>query len=145
MSHKSGVKIFFAGILGALAGAIGGILLAPQSGKETREDIARVAKEIEKSIKSGAKETESRAKAVFGKASKEAVKSYERVKGMVVDKLVALKSAGDKIDKEKYEKIVEEVVAEFKGDAKVTRDGVLRLKSQLKKDWEKVKKALVSG
>lgn len=144
MSNKSGIKIFFAGILGALAGAVGGLLLAPQSGKETREDIARVAKEIEKNIRSGAKETQSRAKAVFGQASKEAVKSYEKVKGMVVDKLVALKSAGDKIDKEKYEKIVDDVVAEFKGDAKVTREGIVRLKSQLKKDWEKVKKALAA-
>lgn len=144
MSHKSGMKVFFAGILGALAGVVGGLLFAPQSGKETREDIAKLAKEIEKNIKVGTKETESRAKAVFGKASKEAIKSYGKVKGLVVDKLVALKSAGNAIDKEKYEKIVEDVVAEFKNDAKVGRNGALRLKSQLKKDWEKVKKALVS-
>ena len=142
MTHKSGVKIFFAGVLGAFAGAIGGLLFAPQSGKATREDIARVAKEIEKSIRMGARETENRTKAVFGKVSKEAVKRYEKVKGMVVDKLVALKSAGSVIDKEKYEKIVDEVVTEFKNDAKVSRKGVIRLKGQLKKDWEKVKKAL---
>lgn len=141
---NSPVKVFFAGLFGALTGAVGGLLLAPKSGKETREDIAKVARKIKKEIETGTKETQGKVRKVFGRASKEAMSRYEKVKGMVVDRVVAVKGAGSQVDKVKYEKIVDEVVAEFKSTVKLGRSSISRLKSQLKKDWEKVKKALVA-
>ncbi len=54
MSESKGTGKFFLGaICGAIAGAIAGVVLAPKSGKETREDIKAAG---DKAIK-GAKET----------------------------------------------------------------------------------------
>jgi len=47
MSKNKG-KFALGALLGALAGAAAGILLAPKSGKETRKDLAKKAKELSK-------------------------------------------------------------------------------------------------
>lgn len=135
-------KFFMAGLLGAVAGAIGGLLLAPQSGKKTREDIAEMANKIAKQVKTGVEETEERAKEVFGEVNKAAVDKYKAIKATVVEKVAAVKTAGGEIDKDKYMGIVENVVCEFKDDLSATKNGALKMASQLKKDWEKIKKAL---
>ena len=55
---------------------------------------------------------------------------------------VGNKKAGESIDGEKYGKVVDEVVGEFKSDLTVTKDGMEKLSKYLKKDWEKMKKAI---
>lgn len=50
---QKATKSFMAGMLvGVITGAAAGILLAPKSGKETREDIARYTKEMKDKIAS---------------------------------------------------------------------------------------------
>lgn len=140
---KSAGKFFLAGVLGAVAGAIGGLLFAPQSGEETREDITKIAREIAKQIKTGAEEAGDKVKEVFGEASKAASDKYNEVKTAVVNKVAAVKAAGQEIDKDKYALIVDDVVGEFKDDFKATKNGATKMASLLKKDWLKIKKALV--
>jgi gas vesicle protein len=135
-------KYILAGIVGALAGAVGGLLLAPKSGKETRQEIVNLANKITESLKSRADETKERVKDVYGKYSEEALEKYQEVKSGVISKLAAVKSAGQDIDKEKYGMVVENVVGEYKDDLKSTKDGLNKLVSYFKKDWAKVKKAL---
>ena len=141
MSKKSG-KFVLAGLLGAVAGAVGGLLLAPQSGKKTREDIVKLAKDIEKKVKTETKEKSAMVKEVFGNASKEAVAKFEEIKSVVIEKVAAVKTAGNEIDKEKYGMIVDEVLAEFKSDLEASKGGVSKMAKQLKKDWQKMKKAI---
>lgn len=143
MSSKNTGKFFLAGLFGALAGAVGGLLLAPKSGKETREDLAELAKKISKQIKMGAEETEDKVKEVFGNVSKATMDKYNEIKTAAVDKIVELKKVGKEIDKEKYGLIVDDIVAEFKDDLSATKSGAAKMAVQLKKDWEKVKKALI--
>ncbi len=138
MSKSTG-KFFLAGLIGVAAG----LLLAPKSGKETREDIKELALKLTKQVKSGAEETEDKVKEIFGTANKVAVDKYKEIRTAVVDKVAAVKTAGQEIDKEKYGLIVEDVVSEFKDDFASTKSGALKMVTQLKKDWEKIKKALV--
>jgi gas vesicle protein len=138
--NKSG--FFLAGIIGALAGAVGGILLAPKSGKETRKDIAKLASEIAKRIKTETSETKERVKDVFGKASEDTVDKYNEIKNAVIGKVASIRTAGEELDKEKYGKVVENVVADFKDDFKSTKTGAEKIIGYLKKDWERMKKAL---
>ncbi len=49
--RESAVKVAYGLTIGAALGAIGGLLLAPKPGKETREDIAAKAKETAESTK----------------------------------------------------------------------------------------------
>ena len=139
---KSG-KFFIATMVGAVAGAIGGLLLAPQSGKKTREDIKKVALKLSKEINGTIKDTKEKVEEVFGKATEETIAKYKEVKSTVVNKVAEVKNAGKEIDKEKYAKIVENVVSEFKDDFTGTKDGAMKMVSLLKRDWLKIKKALV--
>ena len=136
-------KFFLTGLLAAAAGAVGGLLLAPQSGKQTREDIKKMLLKLTKEVDTGVKDTKAKVKEVFGEATDEAVAKYKEIKTAVMEKVAEVKTAGKEIDKEKYVMIVEDVAAEFKDDLKVTKNGATKLITQLRKDWEKVKKALV--
>ncbi|MBU1117758.1 YtxH domain-containing protein [Patescibacteria group bacterium] len=141
MTNKKG-KFFLAGLFGALAGAVGGLLLAPQSGAETREDIVKLTNEIAGKVKSRVDETTERVKDVFGKYTEEGKEKYLEIKDKVVSKVATVKTAGENIDKNKYGQVIEDVVAEFKDDLSATKDGAGKISKYLKKDWEKFKKAL---
>lgn len=107
-----------------MAGIIGGILLAPKAGKETRDEIVAKIRDI------------------FGIYSEEFRDKYNKVRDAVEKKVLAIRKAGEEIDKDKYGKVVDEVVGEFKSDLTVTKDGVEKLSKYLKKDWEKMRKAI---
>lgn len=140
---KSGGKILLAGLIGAAAGAVGGLLFAPKAGKETREDMKKITGDIMKSVKTSVDETQERVMEIFGNVSKTAVDKYSEISGMVMGKVAAVKTAGMAVDREKYSMIVDDVVAEFKDDFITTKNGAVKMASMMKKDWEKVKKALV--
>lgn len=141
MSKNKG-GFFLAGVLGALAGVVGGLLLAPQSGKETRKAISLLASELSKKIKTNLGETEDRVKDVYGKVTDEAMMKYNGIRNTVVTRIASVKTAGEEINKEKYGKVVDEVVADFKSDFESTKNGAAKIATYLKKDWEKVKKVL---
>lgn len=119
MRERSGG--LFALLLGAASGFAAGLLLAPKSGKETREDIKEYA----------------------GEFGEKAGKAYQDASLLVHKKVKALKVVGKKIDKEKYMAMVNEVIEEFKSDGTVTRDAAVAIAQQLGKDWTKVSKAMV--
>lgn len=141
MSKQTG-KFFLAGLFGAVAGAVGGLLLAPQSGKKTRQQIANLAADIALSVKTKADDTRDQIKDIFGKYSDEAKAKYQAIKEGVTNKVAEVKTVTGEINKEKYGKIVEEVVADFRNDFENTKDGATKMVNYLKKDWEKIKKAI---
>jgi len=136
-------NIFLTGLIGTLVGAVGGLLLAPQSGKKTREEIKKILLKLNKEVETGVKDTKEKVVEIFGNASDEAIAKYKEIKSAVVNKVAEVKTAGKEIDKDKYTAIVEDVVTDFKEDLKATKNGAVKLVAQLKKDWEKIKKALV--
>lgn len=141
MSKQTG-KFFLAGLFGAVAGAVGGLLLAPQSGKKTRQQIANLAADIALSVKTKADDTRDQIKDIFGKYSEEAKAKYLKIKSGVTNKVAEVKTVSGEINKEKYGKVVEDVVADFKNDFVNTKDGATKMVNYLKKDWEKIKKAI---
>jgi len=142
MTNKKG-KFFLAGIIGAIVGGLSGLLFAPQSGKKTRKDVALMAKNIADQIKGSATDTQKRVEQVFGQATDKARETYRKIQSSLSSKIASLKTAGKLVDKDKYGQIVDDVVAEFKTDLQATKDGAKKMADQLKKDWVKVKKALV--
>ncbi|HQA99100.1 MAG TPA: YtxH domain-containing protein [Candidatus Dojkabacteria bacterium] len=108
--------------IGALAGAAAGVLLAPKSGKETREDIKKFAKDTKE----------------------KGLELFEQAKAEVNKKIANVKKAGKKIDAEEYKKIVAEIVETFKGNGKLTEKAAKKLGEQLKSDWDNVKKQIAA-
>ena len=107
---------------GVVAGAIAGVLLAPKSGKETREDIQKLATDLK------------------GKAED----LYADAKKKLDKKVKAVKDLGKKIDEKKYTTLVNEIVDEYKSKDLLTSDSAKKLGSQLKREWTTVKKAFQS-
>jgi gas vesicle protein len=139
---KSG-SFFKATVFGAIAGVVGGLLLAPQSGKKTRDNLKKMALNLTKEVQGTVSDTKEKVTEVFGEANDAAMDKYKEIKSTVMNKVVEVKAAGKEIDKEKYVAIVEAVVDDFKSDLATTKSGSTKLIAQLKKDWEKVKKALL--
>ena len=108
--------------IGALAGAAAGVLLAPKSGKETREDIKKFAKDTKE----------------------KGLELFEQAKAEVNKKIANVKKAVKKIDAEEYKKIVAEIVETFKGNGKLTEKAAKKLGNQLREDWEDVKKQIAA-
>mgnify|MGYP001117807221 FL=1 len=109
---------FFKGlILGAAVGTVAGILLAPKSGKETREDIKQFALDVS------------------NKAQDLYVSSRKKVEAKIED----LKKAGKKIDFNEYKKLVQNVIDELKNDSEVASETARQIGEQLNKDWSEVK------
>ncbi len=109
---------FFKGlVLGVLAGAAAGLLLAPKKGEEMQKDLKKMLREL----------------------SEQATDVYEDAMKMVKQRLEDLKEAGSKIDQKKYMNIVDEVLAELKDDGEVASASFTKLSAQLKRDWKKVK------
>ncbi len=120
MSNNDSSSFFKGALIGAIAGAAAGILFAPKSGVETREDIKKLALEVG-----------DKGKDIYLQARK-------KVLLMVKD----LKDAGKKIDKVKYDELVNEALLEVKNDFAVSSDVAKRIGIQLREDWEEVKGAL---
>lgn len=73
---------FIAGfIVGGAIGAIAGILLAPKSGEETRNDIANSAKDMLKKADETAKQIQSKADDALGELQKKG----DEIKGKLQD------------------------------------------------------------
>ena len=106
--------------IGAIAGAVAGVLLAPKSGVETREDIKKLAEDV------GDKANELYTKAVT----------------VLKEKLDSFKKAGKQINQERYLELVTQVVDEIKKDGLVTADAAKKISAQLKTDWTNVKEEL---
>ena len=142
MTKQKNKKWLMAGVLGTLAGAVGGLLLAPQSGKKTRQQIANLNADLSLKTKDKASETEKVVKDVFGKYSNEGKTKYVEIKKAVVSKVAAVKTASGKIDKNKYGQLVDEVLVSFKNDLKSNKNTISKLCEYLKKDWDKIKESL---
>lgn len=106
-------KIAVVALVGAALGAIGGLLFAPQSGKETREDIKNAAKqtkaETEKQLKKLYEDLEQQiahAKELAGKLKGKAhteISDASEMAGVAADKVKSLLTAvrtGDASDKD---------------------------------------------
>ena len=114
---------FFKGlIVGATAGAVAGILLAPKSGVETREDLKKLAKDV------GDKATD----------------IYTEARESLDKKVNELKKAGKKLDLETYKALVKKVVAEIKNDGKTTASVANKIGIQLNDDWNDIKEAIMA-
>ena len=140
MSKNTG-KFFLAGLLGAVTGAIGGLLFAPKSGEETRQDILKLANKLVKAVKTEVEDTEDRVVEVFGEATKTAKDKYKEITGKVMEKVAAVKSAGEEIDKE---------IAENKKEVKRYIDHLEQFEkavfteiTQLKQEIQKIKETII--
>lgn len=125
-------------LIGSILGAITALFVAPKSGKELRKDVAKKIDELKKLLEE--KEVDKKVKEIFDEVTEETKKIYLKAKEWLVEELAQLKDAIDKIDWEDYQKSVNKVIVRVKKETKKGAKEIEKLKKQLLKEWEKLKK-----
>lgn len=81
------VKKFAIGTtLGAIAGVVSGVLLAPKSGKETREDISKTAKDISENVKIKSIEIKDTLDAKAQQTKENIIESKQKIASYIAEK-----------------------------------------------------------
>lgn len=78
------VTRFFAGVaIGAAIGAIAGVLLAPQSGEETRESLGKMAKGVAKKTDSTVRDIQEKADTIVSDLQEKGDEIIERIQSLI--------------------------------------------------------------
>ena len=78
------VTRFFTGVaIGAAIGAIAGVLLAPQSGEETRESIGNMAKGVAKKTDKTVKDIQDRADSIVSDLQEKGDEIIEKIQDLI--------------------------------------------------------------
>lgn len=133
MTDKKNSKMGAGLVIGMLLGAVGGMLFAPKSGKENREEVAKRMKEMKGMIESG--EMQAKVQEVFGDLSKESVKMYKNTRQEILQGIEELRT----MDKDDYGKMVQDVIDRVKEGSKMTSEKVTKLKNQFMKEYPEMK------
>ena len=135
-NKKTSSKFGLGLLVGALAGALAGVFYAPKSGKQNRKEAAKKFEELKKKL--AEMDLEKKVKDIFGSVTSETKELYFTAATDLLGKVADLRERVDKIDKEKYQKLVEEVIEDFKQRSKQSVDTVNKLKKHLLVDWNKL-------
>lgn len=120
-----------AGILfGAAVGFIAGLFMAPKSGKETRDQVAKKLKELKRALDDG--ELRERVEDMFGEVTDEGMKMYKNARKTLIKKLDEMK---DDVDFDAYKNIVDDVVETIRDETKGATDKLAALKDTLLEEW----------
>jgi len=132
MNNQKNSKMGLGLVLGVVVGAIGGIFLAPKSGKENREAAAKKIGEVKDLIESG--EMKKKIEDVFGEISEESVRVYNDVRDEVMNRIEHMKN----MTAEDYAEVVQTVIDKVKEGTKIGSDKMLKLKDQFIEDYPEV-------
>jgi len=130
-SSKFGLGLF----IGALLGAIAGLFLAPRTGKETREEAKKMLDELKKRYRTG--ELKDKVRKIFGDVRKESIELYMTAKDEIGDKV---REAKGKMNRQDFDRIVDEVTSRLRKAGKVTEEQMRKLKDDLVREWDRIKK-----
>ena len=123
-------------LVGTVLGGLTALFLSPKSGKENREMVIKMVKELKKDIEK--LEIDLKVREIWGEVSEEGEKIYRKARKDLLKKLDLLQDKWDELDKEKYMKMVEEVVEGLKKEMPKAADKVMELKESFVKDWNRV-------
>ncbi len=149
MTLKKSSKMGLGMLLGAAAGAVAGLFLAPKSGKELRKDAQKFSGEAKKLSQEAMglaevylkklqkKDPEQIAKIVFGDVSEASKKLTAQAQKDLARELASVKEQYASINKRKYSDAVKSVVAGLKTDGSVSTSTLKKLGAYLEKDAKK--------
>jgi gas vesicle protein len=126
----------------AVAGIIGaglGLLFAPKSGKETRQDIADSAHKAAKRFKKTRAQVEATLTEIFGEVTDTIREEYLDLKGHVLALVHEAEEKGKGvISKAKYEQIVDQAILASDHTKKWAKGHVAKMSAALKADWDEI-------
>lgn len=131
MSHKKsnfGIGV----ILGAAAGALAGLFLAPKAGKALRQDALKMYKKLQ------TEDPKVIAQKVFGDVSEESQKFVKKAYEDLSVHLADLKKRYSTIDTAKYKEAVQSVITTIKDEGNMPENAMKKLMTYLESDAKKL-------
>lgn len=138
MANKKS-KIGLGLLLGATAGAVAGLFLAPKTGKELRKDAKDLSDKAKKFADEYKKKLEKEepaeaAKIVFGDVTDTSVAFMQKANKELSEELGILKEKYSTIDKKKYSEAVKNLMDSYKADKALPEGSLKKLAAYLEKD-----------
>jgi len=124
----------------AIAAAIGtaaGIIFAPKSGEETRDDLSAQAALLAKKFTKTRADIQKSLKEIFGDVSEELEKNYIQVRANVLEGVENLKERSE-LTQRKYNEIVETAVAKYAEGRDWTVKSINELIKNIQQDWQDI-------
>ncbi|NTU72754.1 YtxH domain-containing protein [Candidatus Roizmanbacteria bacterium] len=124
-------------LIGAVAGAVAGILFAPKSGKENREMMAQKAREMKDKFqeKWESGEIQEKARKVFGEVSDRSIQMYREANREMHARVNQMRN----MSYDEYKDIVTDVVENVRKGANGTTEQMKKLYEGLIAEWGTVK------
>lgn len=132
--QKPSSKLGLGLIMGTIIGGITAFFLSPKSGKENREEVLKKVKGLEEWLKE--KEVDVKLKEIYGEATEEGRKLFEFVRKEIIMLMGDVKERIEDFDKEKYEKMINDVMDRAKKETKTTVQKLEKMKNHLLKQWQ---------
>lgn len=133
MVKAAGVGAMF----GVIVGALIGLFNAPKKGEELREDVKKTLNEMKGRLSETSEELQMHVKKSFGTITSETLELYADVKQEIIDRV---KTGKKDLEKQDYNKIVDDVVSSFKKERGEFKTKLENLRGELKKEWNSMKK-----
>jgi gas vesicle protein len=118
-------------LLGAAIGAIAGLLFAPKSGKELREELEEKMRRLKRDYESG--KLEDRVRDIFGNVRQSSIDLYREAKDEVKRRV---RSSRGEINQKRYDQIIDDVIRDIRERTEEGVDTLERLRDSLAREWD---------
>lgn len=137
MITKKSSKFGLGLLLGTVIGGITALFFSPNTGEENREIVAKKIQDLRKLMEE--KEVDKKVMEIFGEVSDEAKALFLKAKEELIAGLATLKESVENIDREKYIKVVEDVMKKVQKETKREVKQLEKLKNHLLEEWNKLR------
>jgi len=134
MSDNKKSKFGLGVAIGALLGGVAAFFLSPRSGAENRKMAMKKIDELIKLLKE--KKLHEIAIEIYGKATEEGTKLYEKASAEMGIRLNEVKKSVDEIDQAKYKDLVMDVMDRVREEKEATQERLSKLQAYFMKRWD---------
>jgi gas vesicle protein len=125
-------------MLGALIGAVAALLLGTDEEGNTKKPVKVKVKKTKVYLHDFKQDHLDPVKEVFGEKTREAKAAFDEAVERFENKLAAVKGSIESLDRDKYNEVVNDVIADLKKSSGMTTGQLKRLGSYLKNDYSEI-------
>lgn len=124
-------------VLGATAGAAAMFFLSPRSGKENRRLAKAKYKELADYVEEERTAFEDKVEDIFGEVNEITTSLFNDAKRLWNTQVEAFEKSLDKIDKNRYQEMVDGVMEKLQSNKKYDSTDLAKMKRYLANEWKK--------
>lgn len=124
-------------IIGATAGAAAMFFLSPRSGKENRRLAKTKYQELTDYVEEEKSAIEDKVTEIFGDVNELTLSLFNDAKRLWNTQVQAFEKSLDKIDKNRYQEMVDSVMEKLQGNKKYDNTDLAKMKRYLANEWKK--------